>query len=143
MFTYVYFCLLFFSYWVCWVRGNFSDGPGHIFSVCVTPLCAVPGRYQFSGTFLERMSRLYRFFFFSGSVVAGTVRLKWWTGVLSFSFFFLHFAVSPFGGWMSVVGFCVLYNSMFFGRFVVYFFRGFVFCKLLMFLNLLQVVQAE
>ncbi len=57
---------------------------------------------------------------------------------------FLHFAVSSFGVWMSVVGFCVLYNSMFFGRFVVFFFfRGFVFCKLLMFLNLLQVVQAE
>ncbi len=21
--------------WVCWYRGNFSGGPGHIFSVCV------------------------------------------------------------------------------------------------------------
>jgi hypothetical protein len=35
--------------WVCWVRGNFSGGPGHIFSVCVTLLCGVPGRYKFSG----------------------------------------------------------------------------------------------
>jgi hypothetical protein len=43
---------------------------------------------------------------------------------------------------MSVVGFLVLYNSIFFGRFVV-FSRGFVFRKLLIFLNLLQVVQAE
>jgi hypothetical protein len=34
-------------YWACWVRGNFSGGPGHIFSVCVTPQCGVPGRYNF------------------------------------------------------------------------------------------------
>ena len=33
--------------WVCWVRGNFSGGLGHIFSVCVSPLCGVPGRYNF------------------------------------------------------------------------------------------------
>ncbi len=36
----------------------------------------------------------------------------------------------------------VLYISIFFGRFVV-FSRGFVFCKLLIFNNLLQVVPAE
>jgi hypothetical protein len=38
---------LVFSYWVCWVRGNFSGGSGHIYFVCVTPLCGVPGRYDF------------------------------------------------------------------------------------------------
>jgi hypothetical protein len=36
----------------------------------------------------------------------------------------------------------VLYISIFFGRFVV-FSRGFVFCKLLIFNNLLQVVPAQ
>ncbi len=35
-----------------------------------------------------------------------------------------------------------LFNSIFFGRFVV-FSRGFIFCKLLIFFNLLQVVKAE
>jgi hypothetical protein len=62
-------------------------------------------------------------------------------GVVRFSCF-LQFAVSSLGGWMSVVGIFVLYISIFFGRFVV-FSRGFVFCKLLIFLNLLQVVQAQ
>ncbi len=33
--------------WVCWVRGNFTGGPGHILSVCVSPPCGVPGRYKF------------------------------------------------------------------------------------------------
>jgi hypothetical protein len=33
--------------WVCWVRGNFTGGLGHVFSACVTPLCGVPGRYNF------------------------------------------------------------------------------------------------
>ncbi len=64
-------------FWVCWVRGNFSGGPGHIFSVCVCLRCV----YCRAGTilfvhFLERMAGLYRFFLFSGSVVAGTVSLK-------------------------------------------------------------------
>ncbi len=40
-------------------------------------------------------------FLFSGSVVAGTVRLKWWGGG-PFSFQFLQFAVVR----LSAVGFC-------------------------------------
>ncbi len=24
--------------WVCWVRGNFSGGPGHVYVSCVSPL---------------------------------------------------------------------------------------------------------
>ncbi len=32
---------------MCWVRGNFSGGLGHVFSACVTPLRGVPGRYNF------------------------------------------------------------------------------------------------
>ncbi len=72
----------------------------------------------------------------------GAVRLKWWGGGLAFLFHFLHFAVSSPGGRLSVVGFLVLYNMIFFGRFVV-FSRGFVFFQAGNFLNSLQVVQAE
>ncbi len=58
------------------------------------------------GTSLEWMAGLYGFSF-SGSVVVGAVRLKWW-GVVRLSFHLLHFAVSSFGGRMSVVGLGVL-----------------------------------
>ncbi len=58
------------------------------------------------------------------------------------SFHFLQSAVSSFGGRISVVGIFVLYISIFFGRFVVLS-RGFLFCKLLIFNNLLQVVPAQ
>ncbi len=74
MFIYVYFRFLFFP---CWVRGNFPGGPGHIFSVCVTPLCGVPGRYNLFGHFLEADGGTVQVFLSSGSAVAGTVRLKW------------------------------------------------------------------
>ena len=58
--------------------GIFSGGLGHISPVCVTLLCGVAGRYNFIWRFLlERMAGLYGFSFFSGSVVAGTVRFKW------------------------------------------------------------------
>ncbi len=77
---------------------------------------------------LEWMAGLYRFSFFwlrcSG---CGTVEMV--GGLVWLSFYFLHFAVSSFGGWMSVVGF-VFHKSSFFGRFVV-FSRDFVFYKLL------------
>ncbi len=59
-------------------------------------------------------------------------------GVVRFSYF-LQFAVSFLGGWMSAVGIFVLYILIFLGRFVVLS-RGFLFCKLLIFNNLLQVV---
>jgi hypothetical protein len=48
------------------------------------------------------MAGLYGFFFLSGCVVAGTVRLKWWGG----GPFLLLSLLSVFpGGLMSVVGF--------------------------------------
>ncbi len=61
-------------------------------------------------------------------------------GVVRFSCF-LQFAVSFLGGWMSAVGIFVLYISIFFGGFVVLF--AVLFCKLLIFNNLLQVVPAQ
>ncbi len=45
-----------------------------------------------------------RIFSFPGSVLAGTVRLKWWRGVLCFSFHFPQFVVSSLGGWICAVG---------------------------------------
>jgi hypothetical protein len=42
-------------------------------------------------------------FLFSGSVVAGTVRLKWWGGGLAF-FSFLYYAVGSPGVRLPVVG---------------------------------------
>ncbi len=59
--------------------------------------------------------------------------------VVRISFHFLQSAVSSFGGRMSAVGIFVLFISIFFGGFVVLS-RGFLFCKLLIFNNLLQVV---
>ena len=37
-----------FINWVCWVPGNFSGEPGHVYFVCVSPLCGVPCRYNFN-----------------------------------------------------------------------------------------------
>jgi hypothetical protein len=45
----------------------------------------------------------YGFFSFPGSVLAGTVRLKWW-GVLYLTFHFPQFVVSSLGGWICAVG---------------------------------------
>jgi len=66
------------------------------------------GTIYFSA-FLGRMAGLYRFFFFSGSVVAGTVRLKWWGGGLAF-FSFLYFAVGSPGVRLPVVGYSSFIN---------------------------------
>ncbi len=85
----VFICLLYLSFaylfWVCWVRGNFSGGPGHIFSVWDSAVWSAGPVQVYLGTILEWMAGLYRFFLSSGSVVVGTVLLKWW-GVSFFSF---------------------------------------------------------
>jgi hypothetical protein len=61
--------------------------------------------------------------------------------LVRFSFCFLQFVVSSLGGWISAVGFFVL--QFFVGSFVVFFFRGFLFYKVLIVNNLLQVVSQE
>ncbi len=63
--------------WVCWVRGNFSGEPGHVYIlVCVSAVwCAVPVQF-YLGTSVVWAAGLYGFSFLSGSAVAGTVRLK-------------------------------------------------------------------
>jgi hypothetical protein len=49
----------------------------YIFCVCDSAVWSAGPVQFYLGTFFERMAGLYGFFLFSGSVVAGTVRLKW------------------------------------------------------------------
>ncbi len=95
--------------WVCWVRGNFSGEPGHVYISCVCLRC-VECR---AGTIL---------FGHFGGVGGGTVRVflslrlcsggyctvEMVKGVVRFSLIF-QFAVSSLGGWISAVGIFVLY----------------------------------
>jgi len=91
---------------------EFSGEPGHVhIRVCESPLCGVPGRYEYIwalcwcgwrdctdflffwlcfggyGTIEQvGVAGQYGFSSFPGSVLAGTVRLKWWGGAV-FSLF--------------------------------------------------------
>ncbi len=104
---YVYLCIYLssiFLFWVCWVRGNFSGGPGHIFSVCVTPLCGVPGWYNFyAGTLLERMAGLYRLFLFLWLCCSGYGTVEMVRGGGSF-FFSFSSVCCQFSWWLDVRG---------------------------------------
>jgi hypothetical protein len=113
----------------------------YTFCVCDSAVWSAGPVQLYSGTFLERMAGLYRFFPFLWLCCSGYGTVEMARGVVCLSSRFLQFTVSSLGGLMSVVGFRV-HKSSFFGRFVV-FFRAFVFYKLLIFFNLLQVVQAE
>ena len=99
---------------MCWVRGNFSGGPGHVYVSCVSPLVEcragtsifchfvdVGGgtvwifyfpwlRFGVYGTIEQvGVAGQYDFSSFPGFVLAGTVRLKWrGCAVISFSFSF-------------------------------------------------------
>jgi hypothetical protein len=55
--------------------------------VCGSAVWSAGPVQVYSGILLERKAGLYRFFFLSGSVVAGTVLLKWWGGWSVFSAF--------------------------------------------------------
>ena len=139
MFIYVY---LVFLNWVCWVRGNFFGEPGHIYISCAC-LSAVwsGGPVQFClGTLVVWTAGLYGFSFLSGSVVAGTVRLKWWRGGGP-CFSLLSSVCCQFSWRLDICGrnFCVIFSV---GSFVVVF-RGFLFYKVLIVNNLLQVVSQE
>jgi hypothetical protein len=65
--------------------GIFWRVGSYTFSVCDSAMWSAGPVQVYLGILLERMAGLYSFFFFpSGSVVAGTVRLKWWGGGPSF-----------------------------------------------------------
>ena len=57
----------------------------------------------YSGALLVWAAGLYGFSIFPGSVLAGTVRLKWWGGAV-FHFSLSSVCVSSLGGWICAVG---------------------------------------
>jgi hypothetical protein len=71
-------------FWVCWVRVNFSGGPGHIFSVWDSAVWSAGPVQFYLGTILEWMTGLYRFFLLwfccsgygTGEMVGGVVCLS-------------------------------------------------------------------
>ncbi len=78
-FTHCYPCLLFVYFGCAGSVGIFWRAGSYIFSVCDSA-SGVPGRYDFTQASVGADSGTVRIFFLSGSVVAGTVRLKWWGG---------------------------------------------------------------
>jgi hypothetical protein len=125
----IFVCSVFVN-WVCWVRGNCSGEPGHVYFVCVSPLCGVPCWYNFNWALRWCGRRDCTDFLFF-------LALQWLVrygsigeGGGPFFLCFLQFAVSSLGGWMSAVG--ILCYIFFVGSFVV-FSRGFLFYKLLIF----------
>jgi hypothetical protein len=103
--VYVYLCIFVFVNWVCWVRGNFSGEPGHVYFVCVFPLCGVLAGtiliVHFGGVGGGTVRIFFSLWFCSGGYgTVGLVRGRWSV----FSFRFLQFAVRSFGGWVSLVG---------------------------------------
>ncbi len=79
---------------------------------------------------------------FSGSVVVGTVRLKWWGGGPS-SFFFLQFAVSSLGVRLSVVRLSSFILIFFLFGYILVVSVVSDFYELLIFSYLLQMVEEE
>ena len=78
-----------FINWVCWVPGNFSGEPGHVYFVCVSPLCGVACRYNFNWALRWCGRRDCTDFFLAFWLCSGgygTVELV--RGVVRFSFAF-------------------------------------------------------
>jgi len=103
----IFVCSVFVN-WMCWVRGNFSGEPGHVYFVCVSPLCGVPCWYNFNWALRWCGRRDCTDFLFF-------LALQWLVrygsigeGGGPFFLCFLQFAVSFFGGWVSAVGIYVL-----------------------------------
>jgi hypothetical protein len=66
-----------FVYFWCAGSVTISLAGWVIYFLCGTPLCGVPGRYNFFKCFLEADGGTVQIFLFHRSVVAGKVRLKW------------------------------------------------------------------
>jgi hypothetical protein len=93
-----------FVNWVCWVRGNFSGEPGHVYFVCVFPLCGVPCRYNltvhFGGVGGGTVRIFLSLWFCSGGYgTVGLVRGRW-----SVFFLFLSSVCCPFFWRLGVFG---------------------------------------
>ncbi len=128
-----------FVNWVCWVRGNFSGEPGHVYFVCVCPLCGVPCRYNFNWA-LRWCGRRDCTDFLSLALQWRVRYGRIGEGGGPFSLSFFQFAVSSLGGWVSAVGILCYISSV--GSLVV-FFRGFLLYKVLIVNNFLQVVSSK
>ncbi len=76
----------------------------YIFCVCDSAVWSAGPVQFYSGTVLERMAGLYRFFPFLWLCCSGYGTAEMVRGVVRVSFRFLQFAVSSLGGRMSVVG---------------------------------------
>ena len=125
---------------MCWVRGNFSGEPGHVYFVCVSPLCGVPGRYNckwaLRGCGRRDCTDFPFFLALQWRVRYGRIGEGGWSVFPLLS----SVAVCSFGGWVSAVGIlCYIFSV---GSFVA-FFRGFLFYKVLIVNNLLQVVSSK
>ena len=124
-FTHCYPCLLFVYFGCAGSVGIFWRAGSYTFSVCDSAMWSAGPVQFYLGVLLERMAGPYRFLFLSGSVVAGTVRLKCWGGGPSF---LLSLVCCQFSWRLDVCGrIFVLYISIFFGELVVFFVR---FCVL-------------
>jgi hypothetical protein len=141
MFIYVYFCFLFSPCWVCWVCGNFSGGPGHILSVCVSPPCRVPGRYNFIWALHGVDGGTVQIFLFLWLCCSGNGTVEMVKGVVRL--FLLSLVCCQFSWRLDVCGRNFAYIFRFSLVDLWCFSCGFVFFQAGNFLNSLQVVQAE
>ena len=98
-----YTCFLLCLLLVCWVRENFSGGPGHRFCVGLRCVECRAGTLYLSAS-LEWMAGLYRFSL-SWLCCSGCCTVEMVGGWSGFPFIFFYFAVSSPGGRSSVVGF--------------------------------------
>ncbi len=94
--------------WVCWVRGNFSGGLGHIFSANSVVWNAGPVQF-YLGTLLVWMAGLYRFFLSLWLCSSGYGTVEMVKGVVRF--FLLSPVCCQFSWRLDVCGriFCVIF----------------------------------
>ncbi len=93
-----YTCHLFCLFWVCWVRENFSGGPGHIFSVWDSAVWSAGPVQVYLGTILEWMADCtdFSFLWFCCSGYGTVVMVGGWS-VFLFIFFSLLSALLACG----------------------------------------------
>jgi hypothetical protein len=119
-----YTCSLLCLLWVCWVRENFSGGPGHIFSVWDYAVWGAGPVQFYLGTILKWMAGLYGFsLFWLCCSRCGTIEMVVGCGPSVFSFFPLCCQLL----WRAVVCGRILFSVIliFFGKYVVVFFSVF------------------
>jgi hypothetical protein len=90
--------------WVCWVRGNFSGGPGHIYSVCVCLRCVEcrAGTILF-GHFLGADGGTVQIFSFLWFCCSGYGTVEMVRGVVCL-FLSLSSVCCQFSWWLDVCG---------------------------------------